>query len=95
MRTGIRSGISNTALNSSDSDPLESQYLQGPGYVWLTVWQNNFSNDTLGIDDVTADTVSETPEPAGLWLSTAGLGLVLTGLSRRRLFASRRTSLST
>jgi hypothetical protein len=31
--------------------PFLSADLRGNGYVWFTVWQNNFGNDVLGIDN--------------------------------------------
>lgn len=79
---GNQVGVSAFELDDSDTDPLESQYLQGPGYVWLTVWQNDFSNDYLGIDDVRADTVNSTPEPATFALLTGGLA-ALAGFGRK------------
>lgn len=91
-KNGNQVGVSAMELDNSDSDPLESQYLQGPGYVWLTVWQNNFSNDYLGIDDVRADTVSAVPEPAMLAMLGAGLAL-LAGMGvvrRKRALTERR-----
>jgi PEP-CTERM motif len=82
---GHQVGTSAFLLDSSDADPLESQYLQGPGYVWLTVWQNNFSNDYLGIDDVRADTVSGVPEPASFALLGGGFVLLAGfGMARRK-----------
>lgn len=81
---GNQVGVSATELDNSDSDPLESQYLQGPGYVWLTAWQNDFSDDNLGIDDVRADTVSGVPEPATFAMLGCGLALMAGfGLKRR------------
>ena len=62
--------------DDSNSDPLESQYLAGPGYVWIAAWQNGFSDDYLGIDDVRADTVAPTPEPAGQAAICAGFVLL-------------------
>jgi hypothetical protein len=88
---GNQVGVSAFLLNNSESDPLESQYLQGPGYEWLTVWQNNFSNDYLGIDDVRADTVSGVPEPATFAMLGGGMMLVaFVGLARRRKFSVAR-----
>jgi len=39
---------------------LLSQDLQGPGYVWITVWPNGWANDLLAIDDVRADLLGST-----------------------------------
>jgi hypothetical protein len=75
---GHQVGAAATELDNSDSDPLESQYLLGPGYTWLTNWQNNFSDDLLGIDDVAADTVGSTvPEPGEAGMLAIGLGLLV------------------
>lgn len=80
---------SDTTLDDSNGDPLESQYLAGPGYVWLAAWQNGFSNDELGIDDVRADT-SATPEPAVLGMLASGfVGLAGIRVARRRVGVSR------
>ena len=69
---------------SIEPDGLESQYLAGPGYEWLTVWQNGFSNNLLDIDNVSADTLqtnSPAPEPSTFGLlacaALAGGGLLL------------------
>lgn len=32
--------------------PGESQYLGNNGYVWFTVWQNDFADDVIAIDNV-------------------------------------------
>lgn len=65
---------STAALGNSDGSTLLSDNLAGPGYIWLPVWQDGFSNDVLGIDNVRADA----PEPASFAIfATALLGLVL------------------
>lgn len=80
-------------LDNSDGDPLESQYLAGPGYLWLTVWQNGFSNDLLGIDDVRADTLSSVPEPASFAMLGGGLvPLALLAIPRRKRGARLRAA---
>ena len=45
----------------SAGGPLLSQDLQGPGYVWITVWPNGWAGDLLGIDDVRADLLPRRP----------------------------------
>lgn len=37
---------------TSPGGPLASQDLLGSGYVWITVWQNGFARDRLGIDNL-------------------------------------------
>ena len=48
-----------TVVSNSPGGPLLSQDLAGPGYVWITVWENGWpaagANDVLAIDDVRAD----------------------------------------
>ena len=36
----------------SPGGPFLSQDLLGNGYVWITVWQNGFAKDVLGIDNI-------------------------------------------
>lgn len=76
--------ISSTYLTEgTNAGMLLNADLAGPGYVWLPQWQNGFSGNLLGIDDVSADTLP-TPEPpsgvlmligfaclAGLWYTRA------------------------
>jgi hypothetical protein len=98
---GIPTDISNTTLaiatvggttlasqilaNDSDGDPLENQYLAGPGYTWLPVWANGFSNDTLGIDDVQAyTTTSVIPEPSSFVPCGIGLAALAFAAHRKR-----------
>lgn len=81
---------STPVLGDSDGGTLLSDNLAGPGYIWLTAWQDGFSNNLLGIDDVRAD-ASAVPEPptALLFLdSLVGLGAV--GRARRTSAAERR-----
>jgi len=37
---------------TSPGGPFQSQDLLGNGYVWITVWQNGFGGDVLGIDNL-------------------------------------------
>lgn len=37
---------------TSPGGPLASQDLLGSGYVWITVWQDGFAKDRLGIDNL-------------------------------------------
>jgi PEP-CTERM motif len=74
-------------LNNSDGDPLFSQYLAGPGYEWMTVIQDGFSNNQIGIDNLRADTIAApTPEPGSFVLLGTGL-IAMAGGMRRRLFS--------
>jgi hypothetical protein len=41
-----------TVYATSPGGPFTSQDLRGNGYVWITVWQNGFAGDVLGIDNV-------------------------------------------
>ena len=43
-----------TVVSDSPGGPLLSQDLQGPDYVWITVWADGWAGDVLGIDDVRA-----------------------------------------
>ena len=45
-------GSTATTYANSPGGPFPSSALGGSGYVWLTVWQNGFANDILGIDNV-------------------------------------------
>ena len=65
---------STAALGNSDGGTLTSNNLAGPGYIWLPVWQNGFSNDIIGIDNVRADAV---PEPSAFALLAAGLACLM------------------
>jgi hypothetical protein len=41
-----------TVVATSPGGPFASSDLRGNGYVWITVWQNGFAGDVLGIDNV-------------------------------------------
>lgn len=41
-----------TVLATSPGGPFNSQDLLGNGYVWITVWQNDFADDLLAIDNL-------------------------------------------
>jgi hypothetical protein len=41
-----------TVEATSPGGPFKSSDLLGNGYVWITVWQNGFANDTIAIDDL-------------------------------------------
>ena len=77
--------LSSTAeLGNSNGETLLSDNLGGPGYIWLPVWQNGFSNDLLGIDNVRADS-TPVPEPAsGTLFMAALLAAAGFGVFRRR-----------
>lgn len=79
--SGNQVGTSYTGLNDSSVSPppLTGSNLRGPGYVWLTVWQDGFSDNKLAIDDIQA---TATPEPATFAL--LGLGLLFAGLFKIR-----------
>jgi hypothetical protein len=60
-------GTTATTYANSPGGPFPSSALAGNGYVWLTVWQNGFANDTLGIDNVNTGLLPYevvTPPPA-------------------------------
>ena len=62
-----------TGQNNSD--------LGGPNYLWLTVWQNGFANNSLAIDNVSP---FATPVPASLGLVSIGSVVLIGGLALRR-----------
>jgi hypothetical protein len=41
-----------TVAATSPGGPFKSSDLLGNGYVWITVWQNGFANDTIAIDNL-------------------------------------------
>jgi hypothetical protein len=51
-------------LANSPGGPFNSADLRGNGYVWLTVWQNDFAGDLLGIDNVRTGLLPWLPLPA-------------------------------
>jgi hypothetical protein len=54
-------GTTTVLSNSVSIDgPLLSENLLGPGYVWITVWADNFANDVLAIDNARADLLHPT-----------------------------------
>lgn len=74
--SGTPVGVSYTTATDPNGVLMSSE-VSGPGYVWLPVWQNGFSGDLLGIDDVRADDTSGVPEPATFALM--GSALLLAG----------------
>jgi hypothetical protein len=75
---------------NADGETLQNQYLQGAGYLWMTVWENGFSPNGLGIDNVSVDTVDPSqllPEPSTWFLMLTGFGAVIAGaIQRQRCF---------
>jgi hypothetical protein len=55
-----------TVVSNSPGGPLLSENLLGPGYVWITVWQDGWpaagANDVLAIDNVRADLLRPTKD---------------------------------
>ena len=41
-----------TVFATSPGGPFASSDLRGNGYVWITLWQNGFAGDVLGLDNV-------------------------------------------
>jgi hypothetical protein len=62
--------------------PMPSSELKGNGYTWITVWQNGYAGDVLGIDNANTGLVPE-PGVAAL-LITAGLSMLAYAWRRRR-----------
>ena len=79
---------STLVLGNSDGGTLESANLAGPGYIWLPVWQDGFSNDLLRIDNVRAD-ATPAPEPGSMVLLTSGLVLAVGAGACRRATEAR------
>jgi hypothetical protein len=53
-------GTTTVLSNSVSTDgPLLSENLLGPGYVWITVWADNFASDVLAIDNARADLLKQ------------------------------------
>ena len=83
---------STNAIANQDGETLQSQYLDGAGYVWLTVWQNGFSGDQLNIDDIQTGAFppavpTTVPEPTSVLLLTTVVAWL--GFSVRRRQARR------
>jgi len=66
---------STNVVADQDGETLQNQYLDGPGYVWLTVWQDGFSNDVLNIDSVQDGPLNAVPEPTSILLLLTMVGL--------------------
>ncbi|HLJ53405.1 MAG TPA: hypothetical protein VKT77_00115, partial [Chthonomonadaceae bacterium] len=45
-------GSNTRVFATSPGGPFASSDLRGNGYVWMTVWQNGFAGDVLGVDNV-------------------------------------------
>ena len=76
-----------TVNNDSVSGALQTQYLDGSGYVWLPVWAPGFAGDTLDIANVDVAEVASTPD-ASWTLPLLGLGfftLVVFGFRQKHL----------
>src|ERR1035438_6500684 len=61
----------------------------GLGYVWLTVWQDGFSDDVLNIDNVQDGPLNAVPEPTSILLLLTMVGL--TGFAKYRRTANNRS----
>ena len=48
----------------SPGGPFASSDLRGNGYVWVTVWQNGFADDVLGLDNQRTGLLPWLPVPA-------------------------------
>jgi hypothetical protein len=51
-------GSTATVYATSPGGPFASSDLRGNGYVWITLWQNGFANDVLGLDNVRTGVLS-------------------------------------
>jgi hypothetical protein len=51
-------------LATSPGGPFLSSDLKGNGYVWITVWQDGFANDVMGIDNQRTGLLPWRPIPA-------------------------------
>jgi hypothetical protein len=72
---------------TSPGGPSPSSVLGGNGYVWLTVFDDGYSNDVLAIDNVRTGYLpnNAVPEPTTLaiWGLLGGLGLVASRRKKR------------
>ena len=75
-------------IADQDGETLQNQYLDGPGYAWLTVWQDGFSGDVLNIDNVQDGPLNAVPEPTSILLLLTMVGL--TGFAKYRRTANNR-----
>ncbi len=70
-------------LANSPGGPFPSADLRGNGYVWLSVWQNGFANDVLGIDNVRTGPLQANVPDGGCTVGLLGLAMAsLAGLRR-------------
>lgn len=69
---------------TSPGGPLASQDVTGSDYVWFTVWQNGFANDTLDVANVEASVV---PEPTTMTLLLLAFGVGTLRILRKRQMA--------
>lgn len=77
------------ALTNDFGGDLQNQNLSDPGYLWFTVWQNDFSRNQLAIDDVRLDAVDgAVPETATWAMMVAGFGLIGGTVRRRKVAVS-------
>ena len=80
-----------TVSNDTVSSALQTQYLDGSGYVWLPVWAPGFAGGDLSVADVNVEQLASTPD-SGTTLVLMGLGflgLVVFGLRNNRLEAAK------
>ncbi len=81
---------STTVGNDSVSSGLETQYLDGSGYVWLPVWAPGFASGTLDVANVNVSSAAPVPEASTV---IAGALLLLPfGVSTLRILRKKRTA---